>query len=188
MMTDSLRTRRFASRTLSLALGLIVLSTTSACLSHRIKVRASNDEAFVRARTLFVIARPPSDPGGGAPEALDPIALRDRVEDELRAKGYATASEAEAELVLEAAPAIESVSRRTWTSDTDATAPRLVTATDLVFVLRAVDRDGDLTLWSCEARLPLPVNELPGAAPDFDALWRDLVERALAKIPARRGP
>lgn len=167
-----------------------ILAATSACVTSRITVEASGDESLAAAKTVLVALLPTDTQAraraGQEPSAETANALRARIEEALLARGYAAAADDAGDLVLEIAPRVEHVSRRTWSSDPDASAPRLVSGTDLVLALRGRDRE-DFTLWSCEARAPLPESRRDEAEPGAnDALWRELALRAIEKIPAQR--
>lgn len=157
----------------------LALMATTACISNRITVAASDGDAVSRASALRVALHE------DAATSVSP-ALRAQAEDALRAKGYSVAAvgSEDGDLVLEISARTEPVTRRTWSSDPDASALVLVERTDAVLSLRARNNE-DAEVWSCDARAPLPESGRP-FAPDMDELWTDLLERALAKLPARR--
>ncbi len=180
-------TRRKPTRALATISLALLAASTSACISNRITVDASDGEVVARASALHVTLREDATEAAQSPTPSVASALRSRAEEALREKGYSITAAADADLILEITHRTEPVTRRTWSSDPDASAPRLVERTDAVLALRARGRSDDAEVWFCDARAPLPESGR-AFAPSMDELWAELLEHALAKVPARRLP
>lgn len=180
-------TRRKPTRALAgISLALLAASST-ACISNRITVDASDGDLVARASALHVTLGEDATAAAASPTPSLATGLRTRAENALRAKGYSVAAPADSDLILEITHRTEPVTRRTWSSDPDASSPKLVERTDAVLALRARGRSDDAEIWFCDARAPLPEYER-AFAPNMDELWTELLEHALAKVPARRLP
>ena len=169
-------------------LSLVFLAASAAaCISSRITVADSDGEAFAHATSLHVTSV--GDVKGSTDTSTASVAnaLRSQAEAVLRAKGYSIADAVDGDLILEIAHRTEPVSRRTWSSDPDASALKIVHRTDAVLALRGRDRNDDREVFFCDARAPLPESGRP-FAPSMDELWTELLEHALTKVPARRRP
>ncbi len=162
-------------------------ASVAACISSRITVEGSDGEAFAHATSLHVTSVADAKGSIDAPTAPVADTLRSQAEAILRAKGYSITDAVDGDLILEIAHRTEPVSRRTWSSDPDASALKIVHRTDAVLALRGRDRIEDREVWFCEARAPLPESGR-AFAPSMHELWTELLERALAKVPARRRP
>lgn len=187
----------------------VVVPLFTACISNRVTVDASDGEVLAQAATLHVsltrlagpateneaeadavadVRSPTPDPALGPP--LDPAlesTLRIRAEEALRAKGYAIGSADESDLILELAPRNESVARRTWSSDPDASGARIVQRSEAVLVLRARSRGDSAEHWTCEARARLPESELVFGTSE-EGVWSRVLAGALERVPDRRAP
>ena len=156
--------------------------STAACLSGQIIVDASDGAALAGVSALRVsFSGTAASAETPSPSPTSMTALQARAESDLRAKGYSIATDDDVP-ILEIALHTEQVERRTWTSDPDASASKLVERTEAVVSLRA--RDGNGELWFCDAHAVLPKPGMP-FAPKLDDVWAQLLERALAKVPVR---
>ncbi len=171
---------------------LFVLLALSACVSPPITVDASDAAPIARSATIHVALAAAADAGASPPgSAIDPglgaeleDALKARAERALEARGYATGSASESDLVLELAPRAERTTRRTWSSDPDASALRTVAQAEAVLALRAHDPQAGHELWRGEARTKLAdAARAPG--PRATALWSQLLDRALERVPRK---
>ncbi len=196
--TDSLRVARIRT---ALALAVVV-PLFAACISNRVTVDASDATVLAQAATVYVslagVSATEAESGTAseteadalAPArgpAIDPAlesALRARAEQALRAKGYAIGTAAESDLILELAPRHESVMRRTWSSDPDASGARVVQKSEAVLVLRALRGSEDTELWRGEARARLPDSALVFGT-NAEAVWSQVLDRALERVPDR---
>ena len=179
--------RRKPTRALAIISLALLAASTSACISNRITVDASDGDVVARASALHVTLREDETAATISPTPSLATELRTQAENALRAKGYSVAASNDSDLILEIAHRTEPVKRRTWSSDPDASSPKLVERTDAVLTLRARGRSDDAEVWSCDARAPLPESG-QAFAPSMDELWTELLEHALAKVPARRLP
>jgi hypothetical protein len=155
----------------------------SACIANRIRVEAA-DAAIVGASSTLHVSLGKATPGALSVPATLSSALLTKAESALRAKGYAIRTARDSELVVELAVRKERVSRRTYTADSDANGSRMVERTEAVLSLRAVETADGSEVWRCDARGRLPEPELARLQSD-EALFDELLARALEKIPAR---
>lgn len=199
--TVSLRVQRIRT---ALALAVVV-PLFAACISDRVTVDASDADVLTQAATLHVRLASVSatEMEGGtetvasadvltpAPgQAVDPAiesALLARTEEGLRAKGYAIGSAAESDLILELVPRHETVSRRTWSSDPDASGARIVQKSEAVLWLRARGPGESAELWIGEARARLPESELVFGT-SAEEVWSQVLAKALERVPDRSAP
>jgi len=181
----------------AIALGLALLCGLPGCAANDVRVDAGDAERIAQVERIAVeIADPGAldpapaspGPGGAIPEALA-ASLRDEAERALRAKGYTVADAAGnaggAEVVLLLAGHRLPTRVRSWSSDPDASAARLVEREEAVLALRARRRDDGEVIWRADARATLPEPERP-FGPDAEATWSRLLDDALARVPQRR--
>lgn len=203
--TGSLRVQGIRT---ALALAVVV-PLVAACISNRVTVDASDSDVLAQAVTLHVAlarepaaeagsgtdgnaaaaALPPAPPPARGP-AIDPViesALLAHAENTLRAKGYAIGSAAESDLILELTPRQESVSRRTWSSDPDASGARIVQKSEAVLSLRARPDGESAEIWAGEARARLPESELVFGT-STEEVWIQVLAKALERVPERSDP
>jgi len=167
-----------------------------ACATAPARIDASDGAALARESALRVELGPlpaATDASGAAPSSGaaarsdaaapgDAAAVRARVEDALRAKGYAIDDGAGIVLTLDRRREPGPVT--SWSSDTDATAPRVVERMHAVVSLEARAPGAEREVWRCDAREVLPKPGTPFAGGE-EAIWERLLEHALARIPAR---
>ncbi|MBY0400585.1 hypothetical protein K2X89_09840 [Myxococcota bacterium] len=182
-MNRSRRLGTSAARAL-VGLALVGLVISFGCTGPRIRV-ASTDDSALRSRPGFEVTLTPAAASGRSALSESAVeSLLERTREALRARGYPIdedAPEADA-FMLDLRE--ELVERRTYTADTDANGTRLVKRPEAVVTLRALAADGKQELWRCEARgLVTRSDGRPGAG--SEALYERLLERALARIPAR---
>ena len=159
----------------------------TACISSQVGVEASDGEALMAATTLHVslVTEAEAGPGTAAVSPATQAELRARAETALRAKGYAIGSLSDSDLILEFIPRTESAPRKTWSSDPDASGPRIVRKPEAVLSLRARSRGANAEVWRCQARARLP---LPGrsSTTNLDEVWNQVLAKALEQVPDRR--
>ena len=153
---------------------------TAACVIPRIETRSSRqgDVRVIDAVHLL-------------PVEFAPGALGDRtIGDALDANAAEMLERRSVRLVaaIEAAPRLaisarsERVSRRTWSSDPDASALREVEIEEAVVVLRLFDGGGTEPAWLAEARARLPeVDAVFG--PTRRAVWLATLREAISALP-----
>jgi hypothetical protein len=80
---------------------------------------------------------------------------------------------------------VQTTTRKTWSSDPDASAARLVKKSEAVVGIRAQSGSEGLELWRCEARSRLAESARAPGARATD-VWSRILARALEPIPDRR--
>lgn len=179
---------RFA-RPAAFAIALVALATLAGCISPRVAVEASDAAPIARAETIHVVMA--GQETAAAQAGNEPIApavaeaLRADAERLLERRGYAIGSAASSDLLLEITARSERSARRTWSSDPDASASRVVRKPEAVISLRARDRDTGGEVWTCDARARLP-ESTPGIGTSAEAIWRRILAAAFADVPRRR--
>lgn len=180
-------------RWLGRRLAAIATLTLVGCASGPVTIDAGDAAPLSRSATIHVALapRPESEQptaDGAIEAALDPelaSALRAQTERALEARGYAIGSATDSDLVVELAPREQRTARRTWSSDPDASAARLVQRSEAVLGIRALSRSEGVEIWRCEARAKLPESaRSPGAR--ATELWSRVLSRALEPVPERR--
>lgn len=165
------------------ALSLCALSL--GCIANPIRVDA-RDPAVLDDTSRFFVSLAPTT-AGTAPttDEATTASLLDRAEDALVRKGYAIEGPETSDLMLELSLRKERVSRKTYSSDPDASGVRMVERTEAILTLRAIDPRRGVEIWRCDARGRLPEPELAFVESESE-LWHTLLERALDEVPARR--
>lgn len=170
---------------------LAALTMLAGCISPRVAVEASDPAPIARAATVHV-ALASADPApdesgaGSAAPAAPAIAetLRADAERLLEQRGYAIGTAASSDLVLEIGARSERTARRTWSSDPDASASRIVRKPEAVVALRALEREGGREIWACDARARLP-ETAPVLGTSAEAVWQRVLAAALEDVPRR---
>lgn len=180
------RSERIGARKAFASIGLVaaLAASLAGCISPRIQVASSDAAALRSAPALEVVLVPLKKGEEAALDETATAALVERARESLRAKGYPDDGSDGDPIPLELAVREELVSKRTYTADTDANGARLVKRTEAIVALRAVGPDGKTELWRCEARGLLPKRDAP-FGPSEEEIFERLLERALARIPAR---
>lgn len=155
------------------------------CVANQIRVDARNPKALGDTASFSVSLAPTTEGATPATSEALATALLDRVEETLAAKGYEVEWLTESDLLLELSLRKERVSRKTYSSDPDASGARMVERTEAILTLRAVDHRRGVEIWRCDARGLLPEPDLAFVESETD-LWNRLLERALAEVPSRR--
>ncbi|HPG28541.1 MAG TPA: hypothetical protein PLW10_23115, partial [Myxococcota bacterium] len=104
----------------------------------------------------------------------------------LSERGYHVAEDGGSDLQLAVSAKVDRVTRRTWSSDPDASALRDVELEEVVVVLRAFDGASPAEALRVEARRRLPDRALP-FAPSLDELYRRTLGDAIDAFPAATG-
>lgn len=170
----------------ALSLGALSLGALSlGCIANPIRVDA-RDPAVLDDTSRFFVSLAPTT-AGAAPttDEATTASLLDRAEDALVRKGYAIEGPETSDLMLELSLRKERVSRKTYSSDPDASGVRMVERTEAILTLRAIDPRRGVEIWRCDARGRLPEPELAFVESESE-LWHTLLERALDEVPARR--
>ena len=170
------------------AVALATLATLAGCISPRVAVEASDAAPIAIAETIHVAFA--SEQTAAAEAGAEPVvpaiaeALRADAERLLEQRGYAMGTAASSDLVLEIAARSERTALRTWSSDPDASASRVVRRPEAVIVLRARDRDTGREVWACDARARLSESS-PVFGTSEEAVWRRVLAAALEDVPPR---
>lgn len=173
------------SRRRGVLAGLLVLIAISpGCIANRIRVDARDPKVLGETARFSLSLAPTADGTAKAADEATTTRLLDRLEDALASKGYALEPPAESELSLELALRKERVSRKTYSSDPDASGARMVERTEAILTLRAVDHRRGVEIWRCDARGRLPEPELAFVESE-QTVWTTLLERALEEVPSR---
>jgi len=178
---------RSVSNRMQLVLGIVALATCAACVSNRVTVDATDASILSRSATIHVSLESAADVESAA-EPLDQSLeseLRTHAEDALRAKGYAIGSASESDLILRLAPRSDTAPRRSWSSDPDASGPRIVRKPEAVIVLRAGRRGESAEVWRSEARARL-ADSHSTLGTSARTVWTRVLDKALERIPDRR--
>lgn len=178
---------RKLSNPIRLVLGIVALAACAACVSNRVTIDATDASILSQSPTIHVSldAAADTNPVG---EPLDPAledALRTHAEDALRAKGYAIGSATESDLILRLTPRADTAPRRTWSSDPDASGPRIVRKSEAVITLLAGHRGESGEVWRSEARARLAESSHT-LGTSARAVWTRVLDKALEPIPDRR--
>ncbi len=176
----------------SIAAALVALATLAGCISPRVAVEASDAAPIARAGIIHVAlvsaetapAEAAAEPGSEPVAPAIAEALRADAERLLEQRGYAIGTAASSDLVLEIAARSERTARRTWSSDPDASASRIVRKPEAVIALRARDRKSGRDVWACDARARLP-ESAPVLGPSAEAVWLRVLDAALEDVPRR---
>lgn len=179
------------------ALALAAIAAFGGCISPRVAVEASDAAPIARAATIHVaLANADFTEAEAEAEAAEaergaqPVApavaeaLRAEAERQLETRGYAIGSAATSDLVIEIAARSEYTARRTWSSDPDASASRIVRKPEAVIALRAIEREGGREIWAGDARARLPESALTLRS-SAEAVWQRVLAAALEGVPRR---
>jgi len=171
---------------------MLLVIALAACAAPRVELRARVDADVSRARSVRVLPAEvvPLEEGDGAlgsaaREALSGE-LRRLAEAGLSERGYRVAEDGGSDLQLAVSAKVDRVTRRTWSSDPDASALRDVELEEVVVVLRAFDGASPAEALRVEARRRLPDRALP-FAPSLDELYRRTLGDAIDAFPAATG-
>ncbi|MEZ4331593.1 MAG: hypothetical protein R3F35_07550 [Myxococcota bacterium] len=164
-----------------LGLGALAL----ACIANPIRVDARDPKVLAATGRFSVSLAPTAEGTMKSADEATTTRLLDRLEDALASKGYSLEPPAQSELALELGLHKERVSRKTYSSDPDASGVRMVERTEAILTLRAVDHRRGIEIWRCDARGRLPEPELAFVESE-QTVWNALLERALEAIPSRR--
>lgn len=118
---------------------------------------------------------------GVAPDSPLAENLKSEVEGSLRARGHRIAVRDAARLVLVVGLHVDSVLRRSFSSDPDQGGTRAKRREEVVVALNAFARESGEELVRVESRALIPSFELPSTR-DRDALWQRALDAALREL------
>ena len=154
------------------------------CIANPIRVDARDPKVLTDTTRFSVSLAPTAEGTMKSADEATTTRLLDRLEDALASKGYSLEPPAQSELSLELGLHKERVSRKTYSSDPDASGVRMVDRTEAILTLRAVDHRRGVEIWRCDARGRLPEPELAFVESE-QTVWTTLLERALEEVPSR---
>jgi len=161
------------------AIGLVAI--LAGCFTPRIETRSrvKGEVSAARSVHLLPIERPGVPPDDWAATEKG---MSGRVSEILTRKGYRVGPAEGSDLRISIAGRVERVTRRTWSSDPDASALENVEVSEAVLVVSAFDDRSNEAVWSVEARSLLPEIR-PPFAPTHREIWLATLRDAAEAFP-----
>ena len=153
------------------------------CAAARIETHSHAEGRIESVRTVYVLPVRFSRTEPGNLEGPADLDLHARAVGVLTTKGYSMVPAEESDIRMAIRARIDRVTRRTWSSDPDASALRDVAVNEAVIVVDVFDDTSTEAIWNAEARSRLPDRD-SFLGPTRRDIWHATLRDAVQAFPA----